>query len=163
MSASLEEAFAMNLLSGPTPKKLLLATFTIAAIGVGLPSFALAQPESHPGTLSALRCLVRQSPDGCEAVFRAAAEPPSRWRFAPHFQLGDFESVNYAGTMSGDNPYAHKFLRGASVDIYDVRFQHAELTFYISPPDLDGKIRHLLIRNGPPGEERRDLFASGPG
>ncbi|HET7083853.1 MAG TPA: hypothetical protein VFI23_03720 [Rhizomicrobium sp.] len=41
------------------------------------------------------------------------------------------------------------------MDIYDVKFDHEEYTFYISPADADGKIKAVTIRLLAPHDPRQ--------
>jgi hypothetical protein len=38
------------------------------------------------------------------------------------------------------------------MEVYAVKFAHQELTFFIAPPDADGKIRHMRLFNGAPDD-----------
>lgn len=160
----------MKLLSGTAftaPKKLLFASFAVAAIG--LPPIALAETDAtaHAETASALRCLLDHGQNGCRAVFVGSASLAARpwvWHDPNRdFELGALVSSGYARTETGDNVYISKLLNGRTTDLYDVKFKHHEKTFYIAPPGPDGKIRYLLVRDGGPDDERTDLFVRGPG
>lgn len=140
-----------------------------AALALGLPSPAAAADETgpHPGTQAALQCLLHNAEKGCEQVFTSVAHVQaldwvltSPW---PDFNLGALDSADYARTISDSNVYDIRFLNGQRTDVYDVKFLHQEMTFYIALPEADGKIRHLVIRNGAPNDERQELFLHGPG
>ena len=138
---------------------------TLFAIAmVSLP--AAAQTEAHPDTAGALRCLVEHNHQTCRYGFVGSASRSGKgWQWQnPHrdFELGSLLSSSYVGTENDSNVFVARFLYGRTVDVYDVKFQHYEKTFYISPPDVDGNIHYLLVRDGGPADERRELFIHGP-
>jgi len=141
----------------------------IVTLGIGLSPAVFAQTANAPdaGTQPALQCLLHSGPKQCEKVFVASASPKAvRWVRLnpwPTFALGPVESSNFARTISGADACDTKFLNGRVTDVYDVKFMHQEMTFYIERPEADGKIRYMLVRDGSPDDERRDLFLHGPG
>jgi hypothetical protein len=154
----------MKLLSG-IPKKLLFATIAI----MGLAPAALAQTrtiELHTESVSALGCLLEHRRQECSERFVGGARRSSQfwlwWNSSKELELGPPETVAYAGTQP-PNAYTTKYLDGRTADIYDVKYRHHQFTFYIAKPGPDGKIRFMLIRSGGPDDEKRDLFARGPG
>ncbi len=160
----------MQLLSGTALtalKKLLSASFAVAAIGLSPVALAETNVTAHAETSSALRCLLDHGQNGCRAVFVGSASraaQPWLWHDPNRdFELGALLSSGYDRTESGDNVYINKLLNGRTTDLYDVKFKHHEKTFYIAQPEPDGKIRYLLIRDGRPDDERTDLFVRGPG
>ena len=135
-------------------KKLALLAFLIAS----LPSLsAMADPSPaasgpRPGTLEAMRCLVRQGPAGCEKMFQGRARVTARpWLFENpdrDFKRGHLISSNYWGRASDSNRFDARILieqPTTEMDIFDVKFAHVEYTFYISPADADGKIMALAM------------------
>jgi uncharacterized membrane protein len=142
---------------------------TMAALGTGLSSAAFADATADTETASALRCLLDKGQNDCGAVFvgsaSRAARPWVRQNPDRDFALGALISSEYARTETGDNVYVTRFFQGRTADLYDVKFKHTRMTFYIAHPEADGKIHHLLIRGGSPdpADERRDLFVHGPG
>jgi hypothetical protein len=132
-------------------KKSLLAIAAFAASLQPL-AFAAAQGEGR-GTGPAVQCLVRQGPKGCETMFIGSARTAARpWVYANNgrdFERGPLEFTKYFGEASQSNVYDAKvMIRSSSreMDIYHAKFAHHEWTFYVSPPDENGKIRDLTIR-----------------
>jgi hypothetical protein len=148
-------------------KKLLFASFAVAAIGLSPVALAETDATAHAETTSALRCLLDPGKNGCGRVFVGSASLAARpWVYQnPNldFELGALVSSSYAGTETDSNAFIARFLNGRTADLYDVKFRHHEKTFYIAPPGPDGKIHYMLIRGGAPADERRDLFVRGPG
>ena len=143
----------MKLLSASPFKKSLLMAIAILAIAAGSWAFAQDQGPPRRGTAEAAQCLLRQGPKGCEKMFEARARIAAQpWVWANprrDFNRGPLESGRYWGEASESNAFdAMVLIRQAAneMDIYDVKFAHQEWTFYISPADADGKIRHLAIR-----------------
>ncbi len=131
----------------------------VAALAVGLSSMAGAEtaPGPRPGTVEAMRCLVRQGPQGCEKIFVARAWPAARpWVLQDvdrDFKRGPLVANDFWGRASKTNLFDQKVLINQTtdeMDIFDIKFAHTEYTFYIAPPDADGKIRGLAIRLYPP-------------
>ena len=130
---------------------LLLASFT------ALSTSAMADPPSaapgpRPGTVEAMRCLVRQGPPSCKAMFRGSARTTAMpWIYDNpdrDFKRGALISSNYWGRASDTNRFDARILTSQptrEMDIFDVKFAHVEYSFYISPADADGKIRALAI------------------
>jgi hypothetical protein len=57
-------------------------------------------------------------------------------------------SSSYWGRASDSNRFDARILTNQptkEMDIFDVKFTHVEYTFYISPPDADGKIKALAM------------------
>jgi hypothetical protein len=144
--------------------KILFASLAVA----GLPSIASADTDgTAAATTPALKCLLTHEHNGCADVFVGRAGLAARpwvW-FTPNqdFALGALVSSRYAGTETQTDAYIAKFLNGRTADLYDVKFAHQEKTFYIAPPDPDGKIRYVLVRDGAPDAEKDYLFLHGPG
>jgi hypothetical protein len=160
----------MKLLSGTAfiaPKKLLFASFAVAAMGLSPVALAETDAAAHAETESALRCLLDHGQNGCRAVFVGSARQVARpWVWEDpnrDFELGALVSFAYARTESEENVYITKFLNGRTTDLYDVKFKHHEKTFYIARPGPDGKVHFMLVRGGGPDDERTDLFVRGPG
>ena len=162
----------MKLFSGKAfiaTKNLAFASLAVAAAGLAPVALAETNAAPSPETATALKCLLKNGQDGCDQVFvssaRLAARPWIGQNSNRDFRLGALLSANYALTKTGDDVYIAKFLHSRTTDLYDVKFKNQELTFYISRPETDGKIRYLLIRNGGPNpaDERMDLFVHGPG
>ena len=142
---------------------ILLATL----ISLGLSPVALAQTRvitAHAETAPILRCLLDHG-KGCTQDFVARAglraTPWLWWTAEKDFGLGALVSWEYAGTES-QNAYTTKLLSAETADVYDVKFERKELTFYIVPPGPDGKVRFILVRNGGPNDETAELWASNP-
>jgi hypothetical protein len=144
-----------------------LAGLSVAIAAIGLSPVASAHTRvmtAHAETASVLQCLLNHG-KGCNQDFVAraglTATPWLWWTAAKDFDLGALVSWKYAGTES-QNAYTTKFLNGMTADVYDVKFDKRERTFYIVPPGPDGKVRFMLIRNGAPEDERADLWARNP-
>lgn len=128
-----------------------LVTLLHSPCAMADPSQAASGPR--PGTVEAMRCLVRQGPVGCEKVFvgeaRVIAMP---WVFDnPNrdFKRGQLLSSGFWGRASDTNIFDAKILirqPTKEMDIFDIKFAHIEYTFYISPADDEGKIRAVAIR-----------------
>jgi hypothetical protein len=112
-----------------------------------------AAPGPRPGTVEAMRCLVRQdTSDACKIMFQGGARKIAMsWVFQNperDFKRGRLISSSYWGRASDTNRFDAKILTNQpsrEMDIFDVKFAHVEYTFYISPADADGKIRALAI------------------
>jgi len=84
-------------------------------------------------------------------VGRATA-PARQWantNSSRDFQRGPLQSSAFFGQATADNLYDERVLRpqmADEMDICDVKFAHVNWSVYISPPDADGKIRHLSIQ-----------------
>jgi len=113
----------------------------------------------RPGTVEAMRCLVgvRQGPAECLKMFQARARVlAGRWLSQSaerDFKRGPLVSSNYWGQASDTNNFdavAMKVWPTTEMDIFDMKFAHEEYTFYISPPDGDGKVRALTILQSAP-------------
>jgi hypothetical protein len=64
------------------------------------------------------------------------------------FKRGPLVSSTYWGRASESNMFDVKAMRGKptkEMDIFDIKFAHAEYTFYISPANDEGKIRAVTI------------------
>ena len=114
------------------------------------PSPADAGPR--PGTVEAMKCLVRQGPAPCKEMFQGSARRVAMpWVFENperDFKRGPLVSSSYWGRASDSNRFDARILTHQptkEMDIFDVKFAHVEYTFYISPADPDGKIRALAI------------------
>ena len=147
--------------------KILFASLAVAAIGLPLVASADTDGMTAAATTPALKCLLAHQHNGCADVFVGRAGQVARpwvW-FTPNqdFALGGLVSSHYAGTETQTDAYIAKFLDGRTADLYDVKFAHQEKTFYIVPPDADGKIRYMLVRDGAPDAEKDYLFLHGPG
>ncbi len=147
----------------------IFASFGIAVAVIGLSSAASAQTRvkgPHAETAAILDCLLQHQHDLCSGRFSGGARPLAQnwlfWGPDKEFKLGPVLSTDFAGTQAV-NAYLTRFLSGRAADVYDVKFKHQEMTFYIVPPDADGKIQFMRIRDGAPDEERADQFARGPG
>jgi hypothetical protein len=133
----------------------ILSVLAFAAIAA---TPALAQSgAARPGTEAALQCLLELGPKGCQEVFAAQARPASdRWVWPNQrrdFDRGALLSSSFWGKASADNVFDQRVMTALTADefdIFDVKFAHQEWTFYIAPPDADGKIRHVAVRIGAP-------------
>jgi hypothetical protein len=142
-----------------------LAALAIAAITLAPAASAQTRVfTAHDETASTLACLLAHG-KGCRHDFVAraglTATPWLVWNATEDFELGALLSWKYAGTEPA-NAYTTKFLRGETTDVYDVKFERRELTFYIVPPGPDGNVRYMLIRRGAADDERADLWARNP-
>lgn len=153
----------MKLLSGKAPVAFLLTTFAVGVLALAPTAMAQTGTETAP----ALKCLLDHGPKECRQLFighaSLAAMPWMWWTPNEDFRLGALVSSGYARTETAANPFITKFMNGRTADVYDVKFLHEEKTFYISPPGPDGKIRYMLVRDGGPDDETRELFSHGPG
>ena len=136
-----------------------LALFLSAFFATSLLStFAVAEPSPaasggpRPGTVEAMRCLVRQGPAECKTMFQGSARKVAmHWIFPDpdrDFKRGPLLSSNYWGRASDSDRFDARILTSQptkEMDIFDVKFAHVEYTFYISPADADGKITALAI------------------
>jgi hypothetical protein len=112
----------------------------------------------RPGTVEAMRCLVRQGPKGCQKMFVGGAWVTAMpWVFDNNadrdFKRGPLVSSTYWGRASHANIFDVNAMRGTptkEMDIFDIKFAHTEYTFYISPADDEGKIRAAAILLYPP-------------
>ena len=115
-------------------------------------------------TEAVLECLLNHG-TGCRQDFVARASlratPWLWWNAEKDFELGALVSWKYAGSESA-NAYTTKLLLGETTDVYDVKFERRELTFYIVPPGPDGNVRYMLVRNGGPNDELAELWATNP-
>jgi hypothetical protein len=138
-------------------KKLALSLLAFLAASLPLPSAMADQSPAasgpRPGTVEAMRCLVRQGPAGCEKMFQGGARVTAMpWVFENpdrDFKRGHLIFSNYWGRASNSNIFDARVLINqptTEMDIFDVKFAHIEYSFYTSPPDADGKIRALAIR-----------------
>ena len=96
---------------------------------------------------AALACLLGMIPDGCEALFKEAwqshaygsitycTKKYTHWIDGCRF--GPLESVAFLGTDAD------------GADVYDVSFQHADMTYIVFSPASDGKIPAFVIFKGP--------------
>ena len=143
-----------------------------AALGVAIATILLAPAASaqtrvmmaHNETEMVLRCLLAHG-EGCRNNFLArasvSATPWLNWTVQQDFEVGKLLSWKYAGSEAA-NAYTTRFLQGRTTDLYDVKFEKRELTFYVTQPDPDGSVRSLMIRRGGPGDETVDLWARRP-
>jgi len=132
---------------------LLSAFFTATLLATSVvadPAPAASGPR--PGTVEAMRCLVRQGSPACEKMFQGSARKAAMpWVFQDpnrDFKRGHLVSSEYWGRASDSNRFDARILihqPTTEMDIFDVKFAHVEYTFYISPADADGKIRALAI------------------
>ena len=136
------------------------AVFGVAAAAIGLSPAASAQTRvltAHAETMPALQCLLDHRHNECSQNFAGSATLTASfwlwWTPDKDFELGNLISSEYAGTQSA-NAYTTKHLNGRTADVYDVKFRHQEKTFYIVPPDPDGKVHYLLVRSGAPNDEK---------
>ena len=131
---------------------------TIALIASLLSAAAMAEPAPagpgpRPGTVEAMRCLVRQdTSESCKTMFQGGARKVAMpWLFENpdrDFKRGALVSSSYWGRATNSNRFDARILTRQptkEMDIFDVRFAHVEYTFYISPADADGKITALAI------------------
>ena len=120
----------------------------------------------HDETAAAMVCLLQHQHDECAGRFTGSARSQAQqwlfWSADKDFRFGPLVTSNYIGTEP-DNAYLTRFLSGRAADVYDVKFGHQEMTFYIVPPKPDGKVQYMRIRSGAPNDERTDLFTGGPG
>ena len=119
---------------------------------------AMAEPAPaasgpRPGTVEAMKCLVRQGPAGCEKMFKGSAwVTASSWVFEDpnrDFKRGALVFSNFWGRASDSNIFDARILINQptrEMDIYDIKFAHVEYSFYISPADADGNVRAVAIR-----------------
>ena len=152
----------MCLLGGNAMK--LILTVAISTLMISAASAQTRVMTVHAETASTLRCLLDHG-KGCRQGFVARAglraAPWLWWTPQRDFELGALVSWKYAGTES-ENAYTTRLLNAATADVYDVKFERKELTFYIVPPGPDGNVRYMLIRNGAPKDELAELWASNP-
>lgn len=142
-----------------------LAALSLVIAAIALPSPLSAQTriiQAHGETAPALLCLLDANRKNCGIDFVGSASlaaKPWLWWSLPDrdFKLGALESAEYVGTQP-PNAYTTRFLSARTADVYHVKFRHQEKTFYIAPPDPDGKIHYMLIRSGAPDDERREGF-----
>jgi len=133
----------------------IFSAIAITALGIAP---AMAQGgTARPGTEEALRCLLELGPKGCEQVFTAQARRTSDRLVWPNqardFERGPLLSSSFWGRASANNVFDQRVMSGQMADefdIFDVKFAHQEFTFYVAPPDADGKIRHLSVDLGAP-------------
>ena len=95
----------------------------------------------------ALACLLGMTPDGCEALFKKAWQSRAYGSITyctPKYihringcQFGPLESIAFLGTDAD------------GADVYDVSFQHADMTYIVFSPAPDGKIPAFVIFKGP--------------
>jgi hypothetical protein len=137
-------------------KKLALVVLTLLTASPSSLSAVAAEPSAasgpRPGTVEAMRCLVRQAPATCKEVFQGGARKTAMpWVFENpdrDFRRGALVSSTYWGRASDSNVFDAKILTNQptkEMDIFDVKFAHVEYTFYISPADADGKIRAVAV------------------
>jgi len=145
------------------------AVLGVAAALIPLSSAVSAQARvagPHAETAAAMVCLLRHQREECKGRFAGSSRPLAEtwltWGPNQDFRFGPLVSSDYVGTEAV-NSYLTKFLSGRAADVYDVKFGHEEMTFYIVPPGPDGKVQHMRIRAGSPNDERTDLFTQGPG
>lgn len=127
-----------------------LAFFTAPLLCTSVAAQPVA-PGPRPGTVEAVRCLVRQdSSEACKSMFQGSARRTAMpWLFENpdrDFKRGRLLSSSYFGRASDSNRFDARVLTvqpTKEMDIFDVKFAHVEYTFYISPADPDGKIRAL--------------------
>jgi hypothetical protein len=143
--------------------------FTIAFSALAVSTPALAQTRvmtAHNETASALGCLLDHNRNDCKYNFVGTANLVAKywlwWTSNKEVGLGPVLSSEYAGTEA-QNAYTTKFVSGRTADVYDVKFRRQELTFYIVPPDSDGKVHYMHVRSGAPNDEKMHLFVTGPG
>ena len=134
----------------------LWSVLTLALVtAAGLPAVA-AENETAP----ALHCLLDTGPNQCGKVFVARASMAARPWIYPNqnlrFSLGPLDSATYVHSLSGSQLYRVGLINWDGADVYDVKFQHQEKTFYISPPEADGKIRYLAVHDGSPEDDMLD-------
>jgi len=105
----------------------------------------------RPGTAEAVQCLLRQSPPACEQMFVGkASQVATAWVYVSaeqNFNRGPLISSNYWGRGSDVNIYLKSpgIIPKANLDVFDIKFAHRNYTFWISPPDADGKIRDVIV------------------
>lgn len=134
------------------------AIFLPAILAASLvPAMADTSPAAsgppRPGTVEAVKCLVRQGPPGCEKMFQGSAWVAAKsWVFENperDFKRGPLVFSKFWGRASDSNIFDARILidqPASEMDIFDVKFAHVEYSFYVSPADADGKIRALAIR-----------------
>jgi hypothetical protein len=133
---------------------LLLSVF-FAASSLSLSVVAAPSPGAlgpRPGTVEAMQCLVRTGPAECKTMFQGGARKVAMpWLFENpdrDFKRGRLLSADYWGRTSDSSVFDTRVvthLPTKEMDIFDVKFAHVEYSFYISPPETDGKIRALAI------------------
>jgi hypothetical protein len=129
----------------------IFAVTIAAALAASFSSPALAQGP-RAGTETALQCLLRQGPPGCQDMFVGKATLAARpWVYASpnrDFKRGPLQSSQFFGRATHDNVFDERILHRQvtdEMDIYDVKFSHEEWSVYIAPADADGKIRYLAV------------------
>jgi hypothetical protein len=145
---------------------------SVAFCALTLSAPALAQTRvmtEHDQTASALKCLLEHNRTDCKIEFVSMATRTANywlwWTASKDLGLGPLVSAEYAGTQAA-NMYLTKVLSGRTADVYDVKFQKQEMTFYIARDSKDGKIHYIHTRPtrpGPPDDEKLYLAAYGPG
>src|ERR1700754_3108112 len=130
----------------------MLAFLTASPLSPSAMADGPAAAGPRPGTVEAMRCLVRQEPAGCIRMFRGGAQTTATpWVFVSAeagFQRGPLVSSTYWGRASDTNIFDVRAMLGKptkEMDIFDVKFAHTEYPFYVSPADAEGKIRALTI------------------
>jgi len=136
----------------------IFASLGVALAVIGLASAASAQTRvkgPHAETGAVLICLLQHQHDECGGRFSGSARSLAQnwlfWGPDKDFKLGALVSADFVGTQAV-NAYLTRFLNGRAADVYDVKFKHQEMTFYIVPPDADGKVEFMRIRGGAPDD-----------
>ena len=97
-----------------------------------------------PRTELVLACILATTSNGYEKIYLAARNARPRGYY-PSLQPFMVRSTQFAGRNDvGD-------------EVWDVKLQHSERTYVISPPDPDGRVQRLLTRDGPPDRQCDNL------
>ena len=136
------------------------ALISFALTAALLPSPLSAQTrivKAHGETAPALLCMLDHVGDSCKVDFSSGAYVAARYwlRWSPgkDLALGKLVSAEYSHTQP-QNAYTTNFAYGRDADVYYVKYRHQDFTFYIVPPEADGKIVYMLVRSGRPEDEK---------
>jgi len=135
------------------------ALTALALAATLLPSAASAERiiKAHGETAPALLFMLDHQGDRCKVDFSSGAQLAARdwlfWSPGKDLTLGALVSAEYSHTQP-QNAYTTKPLAARTADVYYVKYRHQDFTFYIVPPEADGKIVYMLIRSGRPEDEK---------
>jgi hypothetical protein len=110
-----------------------------------------AAPSPRPGTAQAVQCLLGQELSGCVEKFQGGRAETAALRYilanrSRDFETGPVVSITYWGRDKRSRERS-----GEAGDVFDVKFTHAEYTFYISRVE-NGKIRSWAYSTTPPSD-----------
>jgi len=118
-----------------------------------LPTGAGEASGPRSGTVEAMQCLfgISEVRPKCLRLFQGRAQKaamPWGYRLDRDPERGHFISSTYWGRATESNIFDVKVMRDWPVkdmDIFDVKFDNHEYTFYVSPADADGKISAFKV------------------